>query len=85
MFSRISRHLIVIFVALLWVSIAEACPTCKEGIGNNANLVDGYGWSIIFMMSMPFLIFFGLSAYFYYEVRKANRMREIESLVPAVE
>ncbi len=59
---------------------AWGCPTCKDGIaegGNGYNLVQGYGWSIVFMMSMPFLIFFSLGGYFYYEVRKAQRARRV--------
>jgi hypothetical protein len=36
--------------------------------------VNAYGWSIVFMMSMPFLILGSLSAYFYYEVCKARRL-----------
>jgi hypothetical protein len=49
-------------------SVSSACPTCKEGLGSSSNLINGYGWSIVFMMSMPFLIFAGISGYFYYEV-----------------
>ena len=86
MLKRLSTILIAILLVGLFASVGEACPTCKDGLGNNANLVNGYGWSIIFMMSMPFLIFFGLGGYFYYEVRKANRERQTaESFVPAVE
>ena len=53
----------------------DACPTCKDSLAhgsNNANMVRGYGWSIMFMMSAPFLILGGISAYFYFEVRKAR-------------
>jgi hypothetical protein len=39
---------------------------------NHANLLRGYFWSIIFMMSMPFLIFGGMCSYFYYEIRRAR-------------
>jgi heme/copper-type cytochrome/quinol oxidase subunit 2 len=52
-----------------------ACPNCKESLatGPNAfNLVRGFFWSIVFMMSMPFLILGGLGSYFYWEVRKAR-------------
>ena len=52
-----------------------ACPTCKEGFAegsNHANLVRGYFWSILFMMSMPFLILGGLSTYFYLQIVKAR-------------
>lgn len=65
----------------------SACPTCKDSIAHSdpesANLVRGYFWSILFMMSMPFLILGGLASYFYYEVRKARRLRG--SSVPAAD
>jgi len=62
----------------LFAGMAAACPTCKNAIaegGNAAGLVNGYGWSIVFMMSMPFLIFIGVSGYFYYEVCRARRLQ----------
>lgn len=46
---------------------------------DSANLVRGYFWSILFMMSMPFLIMGGLSTYFYYEVCKARRLQVMNS------
>ena len=61
--------------ALVWTGIASACPTCKDSLANDpasASLVRGYAYSILFMLSMPPLIFSGLSAYFYWEVRKAK-------------
>ena len=58
-------------------TIASACPTCKESISENGgNLVRGYQWSIIFMMSMPFLILGGLGTYFYLEIRRARRRQQ---------
>ena len=65
-----------LFVALLLLAdVALACPTCKDNMAgdpDSANRVRGYFWSILFMMSMPFLILAGLSSYFYWEVRKAR-------------
>ena len=60
-------------VATLAPQVALACPTCKDSL--TENYVQAYGMSIIFMMSMPFIIFGALSAYFYYEVRKARRQQ----------
>ncbi|QDU98465.1 hypothetical protein [Lignipirellula cremea] len=52
---------------------AWACPTCKQAVSiNGADTVSGYFWSILFMMSMPFLIFGGMSLYFYLLVRRAR-------------
>lgn len=55
---------------------AAACPTCKDSLAHDpatANLARGYAYSILFMLSMPPLIFSGLVGYFYWEVRRARR------------
>jgi hypothetical protein len=55
---------------------AVACPTCKDSLTHDpatANLARGYAYSILFMLSMPPLIFSGLAGYFYWEVRRARR------------
>jgi heme/copper-type cytochrome/quinol oxidase subunit 2 len=73
------RKIAVFGLALLLLAgcaaSAVACPTCKESLAHDpasANLVRGYAYSILFMLSMPPLILGGLSAYFYWEVRKAK-------------
>jgi hypothetical protein len=37
---------------------ATACPNCKEAVslqqGEVANLSDGYNWSVLFMLAVPF-------------------------------
>jgi heme/copper-type cytochrome/quinol oxidase subunit 2 len=56
-----------------WV---QACPNCRDAMAGDpaqAGLVRGLFWSILFMLSMPFLILGGLSSYFYWEVRRARR------------
>ena len=47
----------------LWSSLAgnaSACPNCKEAVANQggdaARLADGYSWSILLMMAMPFAL-----------------------------
>jgi hypothetical protein len=78
----------IVLVALLLVlvcqSLAVACPTCKDTLAANdparQNIVRGYFYSILFMLSMPFLILTGLSSYFYYEVRKARRLKAATSV-----
>ena len=60
-------------------SVAAACPTCKDSLAANdparQGMVRGYFYSILFMLAMPFTIFGALSGYFYYEVRKARRLK----------
>ncbi len=67
----------------LWAAAAMACPTCKDNLAHDpasANLVRGYAYSILFMLSMPPLILGGLSAYFYWEVRKAKARQANDSV-----
>ncbi len=64
-------------------TIAAACPTCKDNMAHDpasANLVRGYAYSIMFLLSMPPLIFGSLCAYFYWEVRKARAKQGQEEL-----
>lgn len=66
-------------LVLAMQSLAAACPTCKDTLEANdperSNLVRGYFYSILFMLSMPFLILTSLCGYFYYEVCKARRLQ----------
>ena len=65
--------------AMVWLVSAPAwaCPNCGEGMGTDpaqAGLVRGIFWSILFLLSMPFLIFAGLAGYFYWLIRSARRI-----------
>ena len=66
----------VLLLGMLWLaSPAAACPTCKLGLGGHDNaegVIAGYFWSILFMMSMPFLTFGGIGGYFVYLARKGR-------------
>ena len=74
MIPRIRIIMFAIILAVITASAASACPTCKQGLNEHGgNLIRGYFWSIIFMMSMPFLILGGLSTMFYFDVRRARR------------
>jgi len=61
----------VVFVA---ATAAQACPMCSQALAHSqgGDLIAGYFWSIVFMMSMPFLIVSALGLYFYLQVRKAR-------------
>ncbi len=61
---------------LALVDVAAACPSCKAALANQqgkGDLVSGFFYSILFMLSMPFAIFGSFSGYFYYLVRRARR------------
>ena len=81
--TRLLRSVTTIFAVAAAIvvlsSLAEACPTCKTGLEDEAaggNLIRGYFWSIIFMMATPFAILGCFSGYLYHAVRKARRDAE---------
>jgi hypothetical protein len=66
---------LAVAVVLLVGEVALACPTCKDQLAHDAesaNLARGFYYSIVFMLSMPPLIFGSLAAYFYWEIRRAR-------------
>ena len=71
-------------VVLVVVQLAEACPTCKEGLAENdpqhASLVRGYFYSILFMMAMPFVILGTFGSFAYFSIRKAQAANAGQSL-----
>ena len=75
MSRKLFQFIAIVTLVVALPSVVLACPTCKQTLAeasNNPNLVRGYGWSIMFMMSAPFLILAGLGSYFYYEIRRAR-------------
>jgi hypothetical protein len=72
-----SKSILPAFVAvagLAFAQVACACPTCGNSIEHSGgNLATGFYWSILFMMSMPFVILGGLTLLCWLEVRKARR------------
>ncbi|MCA9267874.1 MAG: hypothetical protein KDA41_05360 [Planctomycetales bacterium] len=71
--TTLAAWLLPVCLVLAAPAAAWACPTCKDSV--NEQYAAAYGLSIVFMMSMPFVILGSLSAYFYYEVRKARRQQ----------
>lgn len=57
---------------------ASACPTCKDGIAENdpaaQSMAAGYFYSILFMMTMPFLILGSFISFAYWSIRKRSRL-----------
>jgi hypothetical protein len=66
-------------VVLAVPAVVEACPTCKEGLanGNHDAVGVGYFWSILLMMSMPFLIFAGWGIFIWRACRQRTTELEI--------
>lgn len=84
---RHSARFLVAFVSFAaFASMAEACPTCKDALAHQANygnLPLAYMWSILFMMSMPFLILGSFGGYMYLQVKRAQRERAIQEVSAA--
>lgn len=65
--------ILALAAVLLLVGDASACPNCKEAVasqGNAEGVKQGYFWSILFMIGMPFTL---LSAGTLMVVRAAKR------------
>jgi heme/copper-type cytochrome/quinol oxidase subunit 2 len=74
--SMIRSCLTALLLVLAVSAVAYGCPNCKDAMGGDpaqAGLIRGFFWSILFMVSMPFLIFGGVGGYFYWEVCRARR------------
>ena len=49
---------VTLLMLLTTVEWALACPSCKETIaGDNGGLAEGFSYSVLGMVSMPFLLF----------------------------
>ena len=78
----ISRRILPVLIALAFVLIfcvaADACPSCKNALAEsdpeNGNIAAGYFYSILFMMSMPFLIITVFGSYVYREFKRAKSL-----------
>jgi predicted cation transporter len=83
---RVKSWVSIAVLAVLAVGVmagdALACPTCKEGISGSDPVsvarASGYFYSIIFMMSMPFVIVGTFGGAAYLSIRRA-RQQQIES------
>jgi hypothetical protein len=61
---------------LSMTTAAQACPGCKEALAANdgvqGDIISGYFWSILFMMSMPFTILGMFGIVIYRAMRKSQ-------------
>ena len=71
-------------IVLLSTAAAEACPMCKTALGSNArHFINAWGASIVFMLSMPFLVAGSFSVYMYVLVRRARAEQAAKQGLPA--
>ena len=71
------RIAIMLSMAALLLGAADAawaCPNCKEGLAQNdphgQSIAAGYYYSILFMLSMPFIILTTFGAFAYCSVKR---------------
>jgi len=77
---KMTKHLRTLLIAValvaVFAAVASACPTCKEGVDANdpshKSLAAGFYYSILFMMSMPYLLLGTLGFVAYHSIKKAK-------------
>jgi hypothetical protein len=78
-FTSRQNLLLLLACALLWLSgdvVAWACPNCKDGLATDpaqAGFIRGMFWSIMFLLSMPFLITACMGGYFYWLICRSRK------------
>jgi heme/copper-type cytochrome/quinol oxidase subunit 2 len=79
-FRRLITAALVAVVLGFAPAAAEACPTCKDAIAQNdpkhQQMVKGYFYSILFMMSMPFVVLGTFGSMAYFSIKRARRVEE---------
>jgi hypothetical protein len=75
--SRVGLVLVALALVLLLHAVAAACPNCKDAMEKqdptHGGMVKGYFYSILFMMSTPYLLLGSFCAVMYYRVRRARQ------------
>jgi choline-glycine betaine transporter len=73
---RLMPFVLALLIVAACVTSADACPTCKVALASHdkahGDLVSGFFWSILFLLSMPFVLLGSFSTYCYLLVRKAR-------------
>ena len=76
LFTRALTHCVSLALVLVLVAAADACPMCKVALASHdesqGDVIGGFFWSILFMLSMPFVILGTFSGYMYLLVRRAR-------------
>ena len=69
---------VALAIVALSAEVASACPSCKAALANQGkgDLVKGFMYSILFMLSMPFALLGSFSGYMYVLVRRARREQD---------
>ena len=69
--SKLSSIFCVAFCSLiLLATTAQACPMCSQSIAEEDLLPHAYMYSILFMLTMPAVVFGGIGTAIYLKFRK---------------
>ncbi len=73
---------IVVVLVLMLASVAAACPTCKDGLAQNdphgQSIAAGYAYSVVFMMTMPYILLCTMGSLAYLSIRRASQAQAAE-------
>jgi hypothetical protein len=71
---------LVVALVLMLASVAAACPTCKDGLAQNdpqgKAIAAGFYYSILFMISMPYVVLGTVGSLAYLSIRRARLANE---------
>lgn len=71
-------------VAVL-ATVVSACPTCKDGLDQNdpqhQAVAAGFYYSILFMLTMPYLILGSLGYLAYLSIRRARVAQALDATI----
>src|SRR4051812_46588215 len=74
--SRVASFAIAVALVFVLGSLAMACPNCKEAMEKqdptHGGLVQGYFYSILFMMGTPYLVLGTFCGVMYYKAPRAR-------------
>lgn len=80
--SAVRATTLALVMLLMFADVASACPSCKETIAaDGRGLAEGFSYSVLGMVSMPFLLFAVVGGIIMLAVRRA-RLRGPEGEPP---
>src|SRR5262245_42777128 len=79
----LTRWIAPLALVAVLVTVVAACPTCKDGLDQNdpqhQAVAAGFYYSILFMLSMPYMILGSLGYLAYVSIRRAKAQQALEA------
>ena len=80
---RLSAWIAPLALVAAIATVASACPTCSEGLAgsdpHHQSIAAGFYYSILFMMSMPYILLGSLGCLAYVSIRRAKVQQETDA------